>query len=575
MSGTTGTPRTPTFLLTQTFQDGQPNSSITPSDERDFVTSVVPWDAVAGTATPYIARGVMDLYNYFLANGGVFATSGNVTNGQGATNATVLQAGINAGLAANKKLFWGGGIYQIYNTAGIVINNLGKGFWCEGAMEGAVLQQNYATSPGAPILTLGDVSGVTQAPVHFIGISLQYGVAQTGFTSSNALVLGSIANGTIGEIYIIGNNGSPPYNGIVEASTAGSFFSNTVRDITVFGWQNDGLQKNSQGTGNTYINVYWNVGGTVTGGSQQAITGNYINFNIAQLQDQTFIRCNFEWGACNTVVNMSHSGGQFYGGSGIVFEGLHVEGVMLTGANPTIFDATGNVTMVVNGFNLVSTYVNSSKFTGQASMLTMSNNGGWGSNIVMNAVCMTTYSAGDINTSFLLLQWLFAGTLWDDQGTFNINSMRFLDEGGGNFTGHVAFDTHMPTANFVLPSSFEKYSYGGKGSTVSKPTVPITSTYTLYGQYEDATLQVPATITSFTITLSPVQAATGTQLSRLSNTVRVSRQTGTTSGTLTVTNGGGAGGNLTAPNTQGTSGWYQMTNGGTGTNNWAIFTPVT
>lgn len=573
MSGTTGTPRTPTFLLTQVFQDGQPDNSITPSDERDFVTSTVPWDAVSGTATPYIARGTMDLFNYFLANGGVLGAVGNT---QGALNATVLSAGISAGLSAGKFLEMAPGLYVIYNTTGIVIVNGSTGFVFRGSMEGTVLQQNYATTPGSPILTLGDVSGATQAPADFSGIRLQYGNPVTGFTSSNALVQGSLTNSPIQKIYIVGNNGNPPYNAIVEASTGGSYFSNRISDVTAFGWQNDGLQKNSPGTGNHYDNIYLNVGGTVTGGTQQAITGSYINFNVAQLQDQHFSRTNLEWGACNTVINMGHQGGQFYGGSGIVFDALHMEGIMMTGANPTLIDATGNVTMVINGYNIVSTYINSTKFTGTASLLTMNNNGGWGSNVTMNAVCMTTYASGDVNTGFQLLYWLFGGTLWDDQGTFNINSMKFLDEGGGaNFRGHVAFDVHTPVASFMIPDSFEKYSYGVKGSTVTKPTVTINSTYTLYGQYEDATLQVPAALTSFTITLSPVQGATGTQLTKTGNTCRVSRQTGTASGTLTVTNGGGAGGNLTAPSAQGTSGWYQMTTGGTGTNNWALFTPVT
>lgn len=42
MSGTTGTPRTQSFLLNSEFQDGQLPNSISPQDLRDFIVTVVP-----------------------------------------------------------------------------------------------------------------------------------------------------------------------------------------------------------------------------------------------------------------------------------------------------------------------------------------------------------------------------------------------------------------------------------------------------------------------------------------------------------------------------------------------------
>jgi hypothetical protein len=42
MSGTTGTPRTQSYLLTTEFQDGRAAGSITPQDMRDFIVTAVP-----------------------------------------------------------------------------------------------------------------------------------------------------------------------------------------------------------------------------------------------------------------------------------------------------------------------------------------------------------------------------------------------------------------------------------------------------------------------------------------------------------------------------------------------------
>ena len=179
-------------------------------------------------------------------------------------------------------------------------------------------------------------------------------------------------------------------------------------------------------------------------------------------------------------------------------------------------------------------------------------------------------TAGEANTTV---------NLWDQGGigdftpSIQINGAA-RDAGGNNLT-HFQFDTHMPIASFNFPHSWIRYKYGQEGSIVEKASIAVSATYTHYGQMVDATIEVPATITSFTITLSPVQGATGTALVKLGTTLLIRRQSGSASGTLTVTNGGGAGGNLTAPNTANSSGWYQFVNTGTGSNNWALFTPVT
>lgn len=82
MSGTSGTSRTQSYLLTNEFQDGQPAGSISAQDMRDFVVSmhnIVPTIvSAAGTTqgTAVVLTAQSNIVTVCAAGAGVVATAG-------------------------------------------------------------------------------------------------------------------------------------------------------------------------------------------------------------------------------------------------------------------------------------------------------------------------------------------------------------------------------------------------------------------------------------------------------------------------------------------------------------------
>jgi hypothetical protein len=187
----------------------------------------------------------------------------------------------------------------------------------------------------------------------------------------------------------------------------------------------------------------------------------------------------------------------------------------------------------------------------------------------INKLVITTSASGEVNTA-VQLYGPYSGPPSDTVSTFQLDDLKINDSGGGNwFTGHLSLDGNMTNtgAAFLTPYLALHYEYGIAGSLLIGACINVSSTYTHYGQLEKANLFVPASITSFTITLADTMGATGTQVPRVGNWVTIRRQTGTASGTLTIKDGGGT--TLATNTTSNANLAYQFT--GTA---WASFTIV-
>jgi hypothetical protein len=515
----------------------------------------------SGLGAPAIIRGTV--YAHLAA--GVTVGAGQTTGVRQAT-ATGLQNAINYAAANNKIFQINEGVYEINSSTGLVIPanhqaTYNWGFTWKGGGHGSTqIVQFYNGGTGAPVLTIGDTTGVNEFyEIDVEGALLGYGISQSGLTSSTALVVGSMAWGVISRIQVTGP--FPGYDGIL--LTGGIFSSMAMRDVVIGPWQRHGLNIVSSGSGNHYDNVYMSAGGV---GSPGAISGNYI-YTIQNLEDQLFSRLNCEWGQTNCVIFLGGNNTEVYAGHGYTFNALHVEGVTLTGADPCIFDIGGNATMAFNGFDLTSTQIKAANFTGTASMMRLTNNIGYGSSVIMNGLCLNEYTASNVTTSFKILRWMYDSSIWDDQSNFQINAFRIVDQPGSNLIGHIYLDEHLPIASFNTPAGFARYSYGAKGSKIENAAITVSATYTHYGQHEDATILVPASITGFTLTLSNLMGATGTQPVRTGNTVRVRRIWNTVSGTLLIKDDAGT--TLITNTTSNVDYWFVF-NG----THYVAFTPV-
>lgn len=519
--------RTISYLNSTLLADGQSAGAITPARMRDLVDTLGTntSDDLANASAlgaPAIIRGTV--YGHLAS--GVTVGAGQTTGVRQAT-ATGLQNAITYAANNNKIFQLNEGVYEINSSTGLVIpanggTNYEQGFVWRGARDSQIVQF-YNTTPGAPILTIGDITGTnTFQWLDFEGVQLRYGIAQTGFTSAEALVLGSIAWSNLGKILIPAATSFRPYNGVtVNTGGTRNFFSNTIRDLGVWTVQNTFLNLGLIGTGNTYENIYLNNGGM---GSFTAITGKYVDLQSAD--EQHFRQLNCEWGSCNTVMDIESS-------LGCIIEAFHLEGVVLTGFNPCVL-MLANTSIHIDTMNVENLYCRTANITGNCRIVRDYST--LPSNLTITNLNLKTYSTAMIDTALTIIQPDATAGL--NHGVFSIDKMTVSDTAGGanQFIGLVNLDSHMPvtSSRFLVPQRFRRYEWGVSGSKLEGAVISVSATYTHYGQQVDATLIVPASITSFTITLSNLMGATGTQSVATGTRVHITRLSGSASGTLTV-----------------------------------------
>ena len=498
--------------------------------------------------------GQLDGAAYYKSLGGIVGSGQSA--GQRATNCTQINATITYAQTNNLWLQWADGIYEISCSTGILVPPQTAGFTMVGGLGvgGTVFRQFYTTSPGAPVMVIGNGSTLSNG-LHIDGFTLDYGAGQAGNTSAVAASIGDVTQSMIDNIYMDGNTtGNFPYNAV--AMTGPFFYSNTLRNWFIYGWQNDGLAFNAAGsTGNDWHNFYFSDASTL-------MTGSFLDV-IAAGQDQHFDRWNFEGG----LVGGGTSGGS--GGylvkatsgsfQGAVFTALHVEGVGFTGFNPGMFNLSGD-SVLVNGVEVVNPTINAN-MSGDFFLVNDYTQGTGGASIAHVNNIAFVLNAQNIVTKPIAMINLAGGNLGDSMPIMEVNQAQFMDNSGSGtnqFKGHVMFDNQIAVDANKQIKAFRSYTYRPVGSLIDQMEAVVAATDTLYCEFENSAIDVPATITSFTLTLAPTMSSAATQPCRSGNTAHVRRMAGTASGTLTVTNGGQSGGNLTAPATAASDNFYAV-----------------
>jgi hypothetical protein len=253
------------------------------------------------------------------------------------------------------------------------------------------------------------------------------------------------------------------------------------------------------------------------------------------------------------------------GAIGITFEGLHMEGLKLTGFNPT-FVSCANSKIAITSFEIDNCVIQSGNITGVAKVFR--DYAPQGSNITVENLNFVNFASGNVTASIVVMSPDAPAT---DFGAYSIRGMSWTDQSGTNiWAGNVSLDSHQPTSSsqFLTPEHVGNYQYGVSGSLTDAAVIFVSSTYNHYGQLRAATLFVPASITSFVLTLMATMGATGTQPPPTGAICTVIRESGTASGTLTVKDDAGT--TLTTNTTSATSYTY-MFNG----THFIAITPVT
>lgn len=421
------------------------------------------------TGFPAILRGTLDATTYFTKTGGVLGTG--QTTLQRQTNATQLQAAITAAINGNKFFELEEGIYEINSSAGLIIVAQtfgGFGFVWRGARGGTYINQFYTGGSGAPVLTIGDPTGATIfAGLDFDGVTLGYGTAVTGLTAAQTLVIGSAAWGRITGI-VVGQGGAatPGYDGVyIYNNSSQNFFS-----MTCMGWQINGAQRtllnapNAMGTGNRFDNIYLNNGGS---GIFNPVTGYYATFGTAIGTETTFGQLNCEWGAANVLLDIE-------GAYGMTFECLHIEGIQLTGFNPTVVQ-TANSRLNIQTMEFDDCQILSANVTGTPKIFR--DYTPLGSNVAVTNLNFVTFLATQINTAFTVMSPDVPST---DVGCYSINKMQFQDQTGTGQYANVTIDSHMPVSStaFLAPERIGNYPGASpdrwliRVSTTSAPPIP-------------------------------------------------------------------------------------------------------
>lgn len=480
----------------------------------------------SGLGAPAIIRGTI----YANKISGLVVGSGQSTATQQA-NATALQNAINYA-ASNEKFFEiPPGVYQINNSAGLVIP-WGKFFVWRGDMYNTQIEQHYATSPGAPVLTIGDPTGTNISSFFDVeGVNLLYAADQTGFASSQCLLLGDMYGSRIKRIGVNGNEISsyPAYNSV--AFVHGDLYSNSFEDWNVWDGQNYGMYINYvSGTGNHWSNIYMRSSGSPSN-NMVYLGGAVDRFDVL----------NIEGGTCNQILKLANCM--------CTFNNLHLEDNVLKSSSATlieisnsmadfdtvtIFNPVLNTTNITSGIGaMIQTYASSPSVVNVKNLTVYTFNN---TAVTMNFVVhrTTNFSVGSTSGQ---PQTNSAGA-----GSMTISNIQFKQGGGSTeLTNYLNVDLYQPRSGsaFLTPSFASRYEWGQAGSRLWGALLNVSATYTHYGMLEEATIVVPATITSFTITLADTMGSSGTEKPRTGARVHITRVSGTMSGTLTVNDGGG------------------------------------
>ena len=466
-----------------------------------------------------------------------------VTVGAGQTlktrqaTAAALQSAINQCAANGWQLVIPAGIYEIDSASGLTANNTNYdgALWIAGSQQARIIQFHA----NAPILTVGNpAKGASDYSinVNIDGLRLQYGVSQTGNTNANALQIGALRSSHLSHIWI-GVDGVaytapktpyqyPAYRAFYLVAGATPEFSNSFTDFFIEGAQYRLVDMSSLGTASVFTNWYCTNGyfgqpGLLSDAAWYLTNG-----------DGVFSNMNFESIIGNIIIN-----GQTMRSAH--FSNIHLETIQLTGANPFVF-VGGTNRIILDDFGVTGLYFTSNVLN----TLTASGVGKVISTYYDDALSIRNLqvmlqNAGNVVNLPLVLFW--PGAVGDEQPTIDATNISIDDFVHGGLVTHAALDPNMPLANFAGATRVDHYRWGSGVSRTTGAVRAITASYTAYGQDENPTFQIPAAVTSFTLTLADVQAASGvgaTLIPPVGNLIHVRRNAGNAAGTVTISDAG-------------------------------------
>lgn len=481
-----------------------------------------------------------------------------LSQSQQSNNASLLQTAINLSCSADYELIWDDAVYPIYSSTGLSWAATSTGTATDQSChwhgsQAAWVQQFYSTSPGAPVLTIGNTAGgsVMTYSVNIDGLRLSYGTSQTGNTNANAFVIGGVSGSRFNNIRIGGDGTSytagqvpytnPAYRGVYFYPGCPPEFSNWFTNFWVQGVSYELVNLASMGTGSHFINWYTTNGYINQPGPVNSSTGAWNIASDGQAGDGEMDNINIESVASNYFVTIN----TWRGGT---IRGMHFESIQPYGYGPRIFNSgTSRIAfhdVSITGIIMPSTTTNT--FSAVTGNLTVYN--GWQDDAVsFQTLTVMLQNSGNVVAAPVVLFGI--GGEGDTEPSFEGDNIIIDDFVSGGLGTHVYLDSNMPIANFTGMTRVSHYRWGFAGSKASGVSRNVSATYTSYCQDEDSNINVPASITSFTLTLSGVQAASGTTSAdsgtlaattlacRMSDTLHVRRQSGTASGTLTVVDG--------------------------------------
>lgn len=425
---------------------------------------------------------------------GVVTGSG-VSQAQRVANAVALQEAIT--YAYNNKMTFviPPATYEIEVAAGLVIPYGYNGFTWKGNRRGSIIIQYYSD---APCLVVGAVGGAESAGIIIDGVSLMYGVTQTGLSSAALLKIGKVWQCVFRNISAGGNGSYLPYYSCHIAGTS-FYFSNTMEDCAFRSAQQTSLHVNNFGTGNVFKNLYVTKGGAPTAETSNGPVVRFDTGGGAQYENQ-IDQLNIEWGINGNLLVMQQA-------RNMVFSSTHFEGCRLTGSNPGFIKMTGSQ-CTFNGLTFLNCAANTSD---SASGTTHIFFGDYRSDVVVNGLCYwqdnVSYSGCDL--PFLLMNSYSPNNR--HQNTCTVNGFVLID-----------VKTSVPTfTNFRLSSdcSASGYQLGGTGNycrlaqiRLSRPVAQVSgggiidipdADKTLYGFVSEVTYNTPAALAATrTLTLS-------------------------------------------------------------------------
>ena len=436
--------------------------------------------------------------------GVVTGTTVGCTNG--AANATALQAAINYA-ATNKLVFVPIGTFQISNSAGLVIST--SGFDWRGSM---ALTNIVQCTDNAPILTIGDVVGSTLiSDVNFDGVNATYLNNQiVTNTLANRIQIGAcwkcIYRHISAESAQVGGTGggSGPTTRayrdiwIHNASNVGSF-SDIFEQIQVGGAWYSLFQNQIYSEGNSYRQIFAQCGNAF--GNQTTTIGNAFWFDAGTGNDfnTTIDGLHVDWCSGASIIGLNNV-------VGLKFTGLHMEGNVLTGLNPTIIRASQSIFQFDGNF--YNNQILTANLTGVPSITSCFDE----CSIDIRGASIRANSTAYVNTPFVLHYQAAGDNYADRVSNVQGSNLQILDD-NGNFSLDQTWNN--TTQMWGLVRRISSFASGLPISTTTGETVfpnDVTSpTLTLYGFRQNPTIVYNAAVTQTqNLTLSNAMGPSGT-----------------------------------------------------------------